>query len=326
MNRLPLDKRIQIISMLVEGSSMRSTARVVGVSINTVTKLFVEVGEACRRFHDEQVRGVVPGIVQCDEIWSFCYAKRGMSDELESGDVWTWIALDQDTKLIVAWLVADRGLASATEFMDDLRGRVEGEVTLVTDQHGAYPAAIEEAFGAEALHLPKAPTSDVPSTAHVERHNLTLRMSQRRYTRKTNAFSKKLRNHTLAMALHVVYYNWVRTHKTLGTSPAVAASLTNEWRDMALDGGTGFKLRHYPILHQVAHFVAESVVGYAQFCDAEVRILGQKRRAAWRKRTGADGPTGLAVTPILTFPLRGGRDNGVCPSSGFEVRPYRGRE
>ena len=233
MNRLPLDKRIQIISMLVEGSSMRSTARVVGVSINTVTKLFVEVGEACRRFHDEQVRGVVPGLVQCDEIWSFCYAKRGVSDEVDSGDVWTWIALDQDTKLIVSWLVAGRGLSSATRFMHDLRSRVEGQVTLVTDQYGAYVAAIEEAFGADAVHLQKAPTSNEGGTAHVERQNLTLRMSQRRYTRRTNAFSKKLHNHILAMALHVVYYNWVRTHRTLGTTPAVAAGLTNKWRDMA---------------------------------------------------------------------------------------------
>ena len=231
MNRLPIGKRVQIIAMLAEGSSWRSTARVVGASINTVSKLFVEVGEACERFHDEHVRGVVPNIVQCDETWSFCYAKRGRSAEPESGDVWTWIALDQDTKLLISWLVGGRGTPEALEFMHDLRSRVDGRVVLATDQHQPYIPAIEEAFGADGHHLRKG-VDDEGVTSHVERQNLTLRMSQRRYTRRTNAFSKKLRNHQLATAMHAVYYNWVRVHKTVGMPPAAKAGLTNQWRDI----------------------------------------------------------------------------------------------
>lgn len=216
MNQLPLSKRTQILQMLVEGSSMRSTSRIVGVSMNTVIKLFVEAGEACVDYHDQAVRCVQAGQVQCDEIWSFSYAKRANVAEAlaapeDAGDVWTWIGLDPDTKLIVSSLVGGRDMESAIAFMTDLRGRVSVPVTLVTDQFGAYPRAIEEAFGADAIHLQKAPTSDDGvSTSHVERHNLTMRMSIKRFTRRSNAFSKKVKNHRLSVALHTVHYNWIR--------------------------------------------------------------------------------------------------------------------
>lgn len=261
MNKLPHAKRIQILAMLCEGSSMRSISRVADVSINTVSKLLVEAGEACLVIHDEMVRNVKASRIQCDEIWSFCYAKeknvataKAASDG--AGDVWTWTAIDADTKLIVAYHIGNRSGEDAMYLMDDLRGRLANRVQLTTDGHRAYLEAVEGAFGADVdfaqlvkLYGPSiaAPGRYSPaecvgakkvrvegnpdiahvSTSYVERQNLTMRMSMRRFTRLTNAFSKKLENHIHALALYFVFYNFTRVHKTLRMSPAMAAGITD---------------------------------------------------------------------------------------------------
>ena len=261
MNKLPLSKRIQILAMLCEGSSMRSISRVADVSINTVSKLLVEAGEACLSIHDETVRGVKASRIQCDEIWSFCHAKQknvatAKAAPEGAGDVWTWTALDADTKLIVSYYVGDRSGESAMTLMDDLRARLANRVQLTTDGHKAYLEAVEGAFGADVdfAQLVKlyGPTITAPgryspaecigarklrvegnpdiahvSTSYVERQNLTMRMSMRRFTRLTNAFSKKLDNHIHALALYFAFYNFCRIHKTLRVTPAMAAGITD---------------------------------------------------------------------------------------------------
>ena len=261
MNKLPLAKRIQILAMLCEGSSMRSISRVADVSINTVSKLLVEAGEACLAIHDETVRNVKASRIQCDEIWSFCHAKQknvatAKSAPEGAGDVWTWTALDADTKLIVSYFVGDRSGESAMVLMDDLRDRLANRVQITTDGHKAYLEAVEGAFGADVdfAQLVKlyGPTITAPgryspaectgikkirregnpdiahvSTSYVERQNLTMRMSMRRFTRLTNAFSKKLDNHIHALALYFAFYNFCRIHKTLRMSPAMAAGITD---------------------------------------------------------------------------------------------------
>ena len=269
MNKLPLHKRVMILSLLIEGSSMRSISRTVGVSINTVTKLLVEAGEACAAYHDETVRDVKASRVQCDEIWSFCYAKAKNVPKAKAapdgaGDVWTWTALDSDHKMILAWEVGQRTAETAIEFMDDLRGRLAHRVQLTTDGHKAYLDAVEGAFGgdvdyamlvklygseggktaekryspAECVGTHKARIEGSPnpahiSTSHVERHNLTMRMGMRRFTRLTNAFSKKLENHLHMLSLYFVHYNFCRQHKSLGgVSPAMAAGVSDTLRDM----------------------------------------------------------------------------------------------
>ena len=261
MNKLPLAKRTQILAMLCEGSSMRSISRVADVSINTVSKLLVEAGEACLAIHDETVRNVKASRVQCDEIWSFCHAKQknvatAKAAPEGAGDVWTWTALDADTKLIVSYFVGDRSGESAMVLMDDLRDRLANRVQLTTDGHKAYLEAVEGAFGADVdfAQLVKmyGPTITAPgryspaectgikkirregspdiahvSTSYVERQNLTMRMSMRRFTRLTNAFSKKLDNHIHALALYFAFYNFCRIHKTLRITPAMAAGVTD---------------------------------------------------------------------------------------------------
>jgi IS1 family transposase len=264
MNRLPLAKRVQILSMLCEGSSMRSISRVCDVSINTVAKLLEDAGEACAAYHWEHVRGVKARRVQCDEIWSFCYSKQKNVEDAKAapygaGNVWTWTALDADSKLIVSYMVGGREAETANFFMDDVRQRLDGRVQLTTDGHKAYLDAVAGAFsdgdvdyamlvklygeaagsGPERRYSPgeccgtrKAPVAGNPdpkhvSTSYVERQNLTMRMSMRRFTRLTNAFSKKLDAHVNALALYFVFYNFVRQHKTLRMSPAMAAGISD---------------------------------------------------------------------------------------------------
>lgn len=266
MNKLPIEKRIQILQMLCEGSSMRSISRVIGVSINTVTKLLVEAGTACAAYHDAHVRGIKPKRVQCDEIWSFCYAKAKTvakaAPKEGSGDVWTWTALDSDSKLIISYMVGSRDAQSAIMIMDDLRKRAENRFQLTTDGHRAYLDAVEGAFGedvdyaqlvkiygdtvegqkryspAECIGIKKSKVTGNPdlccvSTSHVERQNLNMRMGMRRFTRLTNAFSKKLENHCHALALYFMFYNFVRIHKTLKITPAMAAGVETRLWEMA---------------------------------------------------------------------------------------------
>ena len=266
MNKLPTAKRVQILEMLVEGMSMRATSRVAKVSINTVTKLMVGAGEACAAYHDETVRNVTAERVQCDEIWAFCYAKEknvalARSAPHGAGDVWTWTAIEGASKLILSYEVSDRSGQTANEFMDDLSGRLANRVQLTTDGHKAYLEAVEGAFGADVdfAQLVKL-YGDAPekekryssatcigtrkrrvegdpdpakvSTSYVERQNLTMRMGMRRFTRLTNAFSKKLENHLLMLSLYFVHYNFVRIHKSLRMTPAMAAGVSDTLRDM----------------------------------------------------------------------------------------------
>jgi IS1 family transposase/lambda repressor-like predicted transcriptional regulator len=266
MNRLPLQTRVQILSMLVEGSSMRAISRVADVSINTVAKLLVDAGRATA-FHHAKVRDVKARRVQCDEIWSFCYAKAKNAPtakrlDLAYGDVWTWTGLDADSKLIISWIVGGRNSDFAMGLMDDLRSRLANRIQLTTDGHRAYLEVVEGAFGgdidyamlvklygqspdaekryspAECIGIRKTHIEGDPDPAHVstgytERHNLTMRMQMRRFTRLTNAFSKKIENHCHALALYFVWYNWCRIHKAHRLTPAMAAGLTDKLMDMA---------------------------------------------------------------------------------------------
>lgn len=263
MNKLSTQQRANIIRMLVEGNSLRSCSRIADVSINTVSKLLVDVGMACAKFHHENVVNVNSKRVECDEIWAFCGMKQKTADRKGGGegigDVWTWTAIDSDTKLAVSFYVGNRDANSANEFMHDVAARLRSRVQLTTDGFKPYLKAVENAFDseidyaqlikiygspegsgnekryspAECTGIKKSWVSGDPlpehiSTSYVERQNLNMRMSMRRFTRLTNAFSKKIENHFYAIALHFVYYNFCRVHKSLRVTPAMEAKLAKK--------------------------------------------------------------------------------------------------
>lgn len=262
MNRLSSEKRTAVVAALVEGNSIRATVRMTGVAKNTVAKLLVELGAACLRYSDETLQGLTCKRIQADEIWSFCYAKQKnvrpdmLENDKHAGDVWTWVAMDADTKLVAAWMVGPRDAGIATYFLQDLAGRLKHRVQLTTDGHRAYLSAVEDSFGgsidyAQLVKLygpsPEGERRYSPaectgcrrevrigdpdpkhiSTSYIERQNLTMRMSMRRFTRLTNGFSKKIENHIAAISLHFFHYNFVRIHKTLRVTPAMAAGVTD---------------------------------------------------------------------------------------------------
>jgi len=266
MNKLSHAKRIKILNFLCEGSSLRAISRVVDVSINTATKLLVDAGVTCAAYHDEHVRNVSAQRVQCDEIWSFTHCKQNNVMDAKhapeaAGDTWTWTALDANTKLIISYLVGGRDSEYAWALMDDLQPRLVNQVQITTDGHKAYLEAVEDGVGDDvdyamlAMLYGEAPEGqrryspahcvgarkeaitgrqdrDHVSTSYAERSNLTMRMLTPRSTRLTNAFSKKVENHAHAVALHVMFNNFVRIHKTLKVTPAMAAKLTDRMWSM----------------------------------------------------------------------------------------------
>lgn len=268
MYSLSLEQKARVVSSLVEGNSIRATCRITGVAKGTVTRLLESVGKACMEYQDVTLRDLPCKYIQCDEIWSFCYAKeKNVPEKYKSkfgfGDVWTWVAIDAETKLVPSWSVGLRDANYAQKFMDDLKSRLANRVQLTTDGHKVYLWAVENAFGSEVDYAmlikiygqqPEGEKRYSPaeciatetqimqgnpeitkiSTSYVERQNLTMRMNMRRFTRLTNAFSKKIQNLEYAVALHFMYYNFCRPHKTLnlkkslGITPAMAAGVTKK--------------------------------------------------------------------------------------------------
>lgn len=268
MNRLSTDERARLLHLLCEGQSVRAVTRLSGVSKNTVLKLLVDAGRACATHHDQAVRALKSKRVQVDEIWSFTYAKNknvaaAKAAPHGAGDTWTWTALDAESKLLISWLVGGRDGEYALAFMDDVAKRLANRVQLTSDGHRAYLEAVEGAFGAdvdyatlhkiygtapeaakgryspaECIGIKKEPVEGSPdpkhiSTSYVERSNLTMRMHMRRFTRLTNAFSKKVENHAHAVALHATFYNFVRIHQTLRVTPAMAAGVSDRLWEMS---------------------------------------------------------------------------------------------
>jgi IS1 family transposase len=261
VNRLSDQKRADVVSALVEGVSINATCRMTGVAKHTVLKLLKDMGCAAAAYHNEHVRNLRVRRVQADEIWAFVYGKdRNLTLEqvqAGAGSVWTWTALDADTKLIISYTLGDRGAATAQAFMQDVASRISNRIQLTTDGHRVYAEAVENAFGSEIDYamlvkiygasndnpesryspatcigcragvLAGSPDPDYISTSFVERQNLSMRMGMRRFTRLTNAFSKKLENHGHAVALYFMHYNFCRVHKTLRVTPAMEAGLTN---------------------------------------------------------------------------------------------------
>src|SRR5580658_4821581 len=268
MNKLSKEERVRVVACLVEGNSLRATTRMTGTHRGAIQKLLVELGAACSEYQDRIFRNLKCQRIQCDEIWSFCYAKdKNLPEEMRNqpgvGSVWTWVALDADTKLVPCWFVSSRDAGAANHFMHDLAGRLAHRVQLTTDGHKAYLTAVEDAFGAdidyamlqkiygvvpqegETRYSPaqcmgarKAVISGAPdfrhvSTSHTERQNLSMRMGMRRFTRLTNAFSKKIENLEANVALYFMHYNFCRIHQTLRVTPAMEAGIADHVWTMA---------------------------------------------------------------------------------------------
>jgi len=261
MNQLDATKQAQVLSALVEGNSISSITRMFGVGKNTVARLLIAAGEACAKFQDQAIRNLQCKLVQCDEIWAFVGAKdknvpADKQGKFGVGSVWTWTALDAESKLICSWMVGNRSAEAAFAFMEDLAGRLSSRIQLTTDGYSVYANAVESAFGsdidyamlvkvygessepekryspAECIgsqrkHVTGTPDMKHVSTSFVERQNLTMRMGMRRFTRLTNAFSKKIENHIAAVSLHFMFYNFVRIHQTLKVTPAMQAGVTD---------------------------------------------------------------------------------------------------
>jgi IS1 family transposase len=260
MNKLSIERRCQIVSALVEGNSIRSICRMTGTAKRTVTRLLVELGAACRDYQDHAFRNLTCRRIQCDEIWSFIgckqkHVKPGMAGTLGRGDAWVWIAIDADTKLVPCWFVGKRDPESANVFIADLASRLSHRVQLTSDGHKVYLSAVLDAFGEDIDYamLVKMYSADAPSasrysppicvaaretaifgspdpahisTSFIERQNLTMRMSMRRFTRLTNGYSKKLENHEAAIAVNYMYYNFARIHQSLRVTPAMEAGIS----------------------------------------------------------------------------------------------------
>lgn len=260
MNQLNTAKRTQILGALVEVNSINATCRMLGVGKHTVLRLLEDAGCACASYHDVMVRGLSSRRVQCDEIWSFVYGKdKNLTMEqmqAGTGSVWTWTALDADSKLIISYMLGNRGADTAMAFMKDVASRLNNRIQLTTDGHRVYADAVEAAFGSEIDYamlvklygasndgesryspascigcrtgvLSGTPDSKHISTSYVERQNLSMRMGMRRFTRLTNGFSKKVENHGHQVALYFMHYNFCRVHKTLRVTPAMEAGLTD---------------------------------------------------------------------------------------------------
>jgi IS1 family transposase len=262
MNRLSTEERARVVAVLVEGNSLRATARITGVARMTIEKLLRDLGAVCATYQADTLRNLSCKHVQCDEIWSFCYAKKkNVTPKIaekhpDAGDVWTWTAIDADSKLVLSWLVGSRDAGAAYNFMQDVASRLKHRVQLTTDAHRPYLSAVEDAFGAdidyatlqkiygtdpenetryspakclgcEVKNITGDPDPKHINTSYVERQNLTMRMHMRRFTRLTNAFSKKVENHVHSIALHFMYYNFAKIHQTLRVTPAMEAGVSD---------------------------------------------------------------------------------------------------